>query len=147
MVQTQGTRKVWITACHSLLFWFPPAQETTLKISNPSESCTELFKRQALRSDELKIELQRQMQLLEWLVAKWGFQEIARPRAELKKKLSKVDDLPLVEVEREVQSACEIFQCCSVALRSWLRDVKCRNQSEQRPCPGDLAAAVGVIIC
>eukprot|EP00434_Breviolum_minutum_P026891 symbB.v1.2.023772.t1/scaffold2157.1/size90202/5 len=85
--------------------------ETTLKISNPSESCTELFKRQALRSDELKIELQRQMQLLEWLVAKWGFQEIARPRAELKKKLSKVDDLPLVEVEREVQSACEIFQC------------------------------------
>ena len=84
---------------------------------------------QTLRSDELKIELQRQMQLLEWLVAKWGFQEIARPRAELKKKLSKVDDLPLVEVQREVQSACEIFQCCSVALGLWLRDVKCRNQS------------------
>jgi hypothetical protein len=36
----------------------------------------------------LKMELHRQMQLLEWLVAKWGFQEIARPRAEMKKTLS-----------------------------------------------------------
>lgn len=65
------------------------AEDITLKLANvPAAGPLEVFCALGNRSEELKIELQRQMQLLEWLVAKWGFQEIARPRAELKRKLS-----------------------------------------------------------
>ncbi|OLQ10741.1 hypothetical protein AK812_SmicGene5514 [Symbiodinium microadriaticum] len=66
---------------------------------------------EAVLKIELKVELQRQLQLLEWLVAEWGFQEVARPWSELKQKLMKVEDLTLAQVETEVQSACDVFKC------------------------------------
>eukprot|EP00438_Fugacium_kawagutii_P025000 Skav224821 [mRNA] locus=scaffold613:153429:159889:- [translate_table: standard] len=63
--------------------------DIVLKLADvPAAGPVEVLLALGSRSDELKIELQRQMQLLEWLVAKWGFQEIAQPRAELKRKLS-----------------------------------------------------------
>eukprot|EP00435_Cladocopium_sp_Y103_P075220 s46_g55.t1 len=99
-------------ASSTLLFTLVENMALALRIANlPATLPLQLFPTLGSKAEELKIELQRQMQLLEWLVAKWGFQEIARPRAEMKKTLREVDDLPLMELEREVQSSCEIFQC------------------------------------
>ena len=41
---------------------------------------------------------------------KWRFQEVARSRGQLKEMLSRVEDLTLVEMEKEARGSCDFFK-------------------------------------
>ena len=55
--------------------------------------CVDQIAREAEKSDGLRLELQRQLQLLEWLVHEWHFDEIADARDQLKKQMASFEEL------------------------------------------------------
>ena len=64
----------------------------------------------AQKLEDLRLELQRQLQLLEWLVDTYQFQELERDRNRLKQQMAKSDDRTLVELQSLVQATCDVFK-------------------------------------
>ena len=61
-------------------------------------------------SEDLRLELQRRLQLLEWLVETYKFDEIASDRDRLKQQMARSEDRTLLELQRLVQNACDVFK-------------------------------------
>ena len=71
---------------------------TSLELTELSQSC-----------DELRLELQRHSQLVEWLVSRWNFHEMADLQEEMKQKLGEVEEQSLKSLEEAVQQAPSAF--------------------------------------
>ena len=61
-------------------------------------------------SEDLRLELQRRLQLLEWLVETYKFDEIASDRDRLKQQMARSEDRTLLELQHLVQNACDVFK-------------------------------------
>ena len=68
------------------------------------------IREQLQTSEDLRLELQRRLQLLEWLVETYKFDEIACDRDRLKQQMARSEDRTLLELQRLVQNACDVFK-------------------------------------
>lgn len=59
--------------------------------------------------EELRLEMQRHSQLLEWLVSRWNFFEMGELQRQIKQKLGETEELTLAALEETVKQARNAF--------------------------------------
>ena len=63
----------------------------------------------AHQCEDLRLEMQRHSQLLEWLVSRWNFHEMTDLQQEMKQKLGESEELTLNALEHTVKQARNVF--------------------------------------